>query len=228
MNFNIIHKIIALPLSTTENSIAFVLAYHTQKDGNSCFPSYKTIHKESGASNKTISKVIRTLKYAGVIDYKHRANIGTNKNNGIKYSNEYFFIFDDIEFYRNKLTIEKTKLFISRLKESRVLAINDMEQKNRKLKANLSHKHTPKPSQMLRIEKPRNVNNDVCTVAGLTGCLKPSHFTPKPSQMLRRSNRENVQLEKNSTSKDNTKEPCNKKKIALHVNKHAKLTHFKG
>lgn len=69
----------ALPLTTAERAVTTSLVNHIQKDGNSCFPSYETIHKESGAANKTISKVIRTLKHAGILTYKHRANITTGK-----------------------------------------------------------------------------------------------------------------------------------------------------
>lgn len=214
MNYSIINKVIALPLSTAENSIAVVLAYHVQKDSNSCFPSYKTINKESGASNKTISKVIRTLKYAGVIDYKHRAQIGTNDTAGGKESNEYFFMFEGIGFYRNKLTKEKTAQFKASIKEARKKATADMNTESRKRKE--KRKHTI-PSQMLRNGKPQNVKSDACNVAGLEGVAIPSHFPLNTSQMLRRSNRDNVQAIETHT-KDTTIKPCNKKnqKTVLH------------
>ena len=210
MNFSIFQKIVYLPLSTTETAIGCILAYHVQKDGNSCFPSYDTINKETGASNKTISKVIRTFVEVGIFEFKHRGEIGTDKKAGGKLSNEYFFIFNGIKFYRNKLSSKaEREKFKSHIKRARKKAIADMEEDS------LNRKQKNKsviPSQMLRNNKPQNVNNDVCNVEGLKGQTIPSHFTPKPSQKLRRSIKSNVPEATSNTTKDTTSQPCNKKR----------------
>ena len=118
-----------MPLTTAEMAVTSVLAYYVQKDGNSCFPSYKTISKESGASNKTISKVKRTLVYAGILECKHRASPLTGKE-----SNEYVFTFESIKFYRDGITKAQYKEIDSNLKviRKKVVAEMEAESKNKK------------------------------------------------------------------------------------------------
>ena len=203
MNFKIYKRLIALPLTTTEMAVTSVLVYYVQKDGSSCFPSYKRISKESGASNKTISKVKRTLVYAGILECKHRASPLTGKE-----SNEYVFTFESIKFYRDGITKAQYKEIDSNLKviRKKVVAEMEAESKNKKM-----GKASPIRSQMLPNKNSQNVNNDVCNVAGLKGGTIPSQISPIPSQMLRRSNREDVQPAIYSTN-DLNKQPCNEKK----------------
>lgn len=203
MNFKIFKRLIALPLTSAEMAFTSVLAYHVQQDGNSCFPCYKTIHNESGMANKTISKVKRTLKYAGILDCKHRASPLTGKE-----SNEYFFIFEGIKFYRDGITKSQFKEIDSNLKVIRKKVVAEMKAESKNKKAG---KVSPIPSQMLPNKNSQNVNNDVCNVAGLEGDTIPSQMLPIPSQMLRRSNRENVQPVFYNTN-DTNKPPCNEKK----------------
>lgn len=209
MNFNIFKRLIALPLSTAEMAFTSVLAYHVQKDGNSCFPCYITINKESGMANKTISKVIRTLKYVGIVDFKHRANPLTGKE-----SNEYFFIFEDIKFYRDGITKSQFKEIKSKLKEARSKVVAEMKIESENKKA---IKGSTIQSQMSRNLNSQNVNNDVCNVVGLKGVTIPSQMSPIPSQMLRRSNREDVQVDRDH-SNDLNIQLCKEKdqKTVLH------------
>lgn len=211
MNFKIFKRLIALPLNTTEMAVTSALAFHVQQDGNSCFPSYETISKESGACNKTISKVKRTLVYAGILKCKHRASPLTGKE-----SNEYFFIFEGVNFYQDRISKTQFKELDSKLKEIRKKVTTEMKTESLQKKANKKKAVLAKQSQMLRNTNSQNVNNDVCNVAGLEGHSIPSQMSPIPSQMLRRSNRDNVQLADINTQGSNANTLCNEKKKVSH------------
>lgn len=190
MNFQIFKKLIALPLNSSERAITTIIAYYVQKDGYSSFPSYETIHRESGCANKTISKVIRTLGYAGIMERKHRANTLTGKE-----PNEYFFVFEGIRFTRDKLSKADRAAMDSKLKKLRTVVTKEMAEEARQKKTG------PKvSSQMLRADTVTNVtkqnsqtvNIDVRANASSEGGTIPSQMLPIPSQMLRRSNNDNV------------------------------------
>ena len=192
MNFGINIKLMALPLTTSERAVTAAIVYHVQKDGDSSFPSYARISKESGAANKTISKVIRTLRYADILDWSHRANILTGKK-----SNEYRFVFEGIRFNRGKLSKANYAAIESKLKVARKVVTAEMAAES---KAKKQSNNPSIPSQMLRADtvtnvtapKSQTVNNDVRAVTGSEWSTIPSQMLSKPSQMLRRSNNDNV------------------------------------
>lgn len=114
MNFTIFKKLMALPLSSAERAVTTAIVYRVQKDGNSSFPSYATICKESGVSNSTLSKVVKTLRCVGLLDWRHRANVLTGKE-----SNEYIFTFEGIKFNRDNLSKAQFVDIKAQLKKSR-------------------------------------------------------------------------------------------------------------
>lgn len=186
MNFNIFRKLIVLPLSATEKAVSMALCYHVPKDSTSCFPSYETIKNESGCSSSTISKVILTLKYCNIIDFRNRAEVGTNKKHGGKLSNEYFFIFDGIGFYMDKLSKDnqikfKTALKVARKKAKAELVIRKNKRKN---KITVQSEMLPKDrgtvqSEMLPKGKSQNSNIEVCTTNGFVGGTVQSEMLPR-------------------------------------------------
>ena len=192
MNFKLSKRLMALPFTTAERAVTASIAFHVDKDGDSSYPSYKTIHKESGAANKTISKVIRTLRYVGVLDWSHRANILTGKE-----SNLYRFTFEGIRFNRDKLSKADYAAIESKLKKARKTVTAEMAADSSVKKPKIAPSI---PSQMLRADtvtnvtapKSQSVNNDVRAVTGSEGSTIPSQMLPKQSQMLRRSNNDNV------------------------------------
>lgn len=192
MNFHIFRKLMALPLNSSERAVTTAIVYHVTKDGDSSFPSYETIHKESGVSNKTISKVIRTLRYAGILDWKHRASINTGKE-----SNEYRFKFEGIRFNRLKLNKTQYEDIKSKLKTLRKKVVAEMDAESRAKKRDID---PVIPSKMLRGDtvtnvtksKSQSVKYDARAVTGPKGSTIPSQFSSIPSEMLRRSNNDIV------------------------------------
>ena len=126
MNFAIFRKLMVLPLSSAERAVVTAIVFHVQKDGDSSFPSYATICKESGVSNSTLSKVVKTLRHVGILDWRHRGNPLTGKE-----SNEYHFKFDGVRFTRDKLSKANYALFKSKLKSARKAAVAEMKAQTR-------------------------------------------------------------------------------------------------
>lgn len=221
MNFEIHQKVLALPLSTTENSVLVVLSNYAPRDGNSCFPSYDTIRLESGAANKTISKAIRTLRYAGIINFRHRAKVGTGHGDGGKEPNEYKFTFEDIKFYKSKgkwkLSKHNHKTLKAKIREYRTIVKAEMEQESRirkekkERKAIQSHSNAHESVIKPRIHKSQSVKIVGRNTQGLDGVSIPSHFNAIPSQKLRRKNIASDKLTENFTKGDSSIRPCNKK-----------------
>jgi len=207
MNYKILQKIIALPLSSTENAVLIAISNYVPKDGNTCFPSYDSIRIDSGASNKTISKVIRVMKYLGVIDFNHRAEVGTGKGDGGKKSNEYSFLFKDISVYRSKgklrLSKKDCKTLKDKIKELRSIVVKEMEEesllrkeKKAKEKREQQEQIDEKRSFYERLEtvtnalfrKSQNVKNDDSSIDSFRSDSIPSQINVIPSQMCPISN----------------------------------------
>ena len=129
MNFQIFRKLMALPLNASERAVTTAIVYHVPKDGDSSFPSYETIRKKSGCANKTISKVIRTLIHAEIMERKHRANTFTGKE-----SNEYFFPFNGIRFTHDNLSHADYAAMESKLKKLRTAVTKEMAEEAKQKK----------------------------------------------------------------------------------------------
>ena len=70
-----------IELSIYEKIIYIVLCSHANQNRD-CFPSYKTIAKESGCSERKAITVMKTLEEKGYVKVKHRKlSNGSNRSN---------------------------------------------------------------------------------------------------------------------------------------------------
>jgi len=118
MHFEYYQKILALPMKSTMKGTLLSLAYRCNpKADNLCIPSWDTIKSDSNVSRDVIGKSLRIAEELQLISIRCRGNIKTGKK-----PNQYFFLFNEIRFYKSKgewkISTKEKKEFKRRLVES--------------------------------------------------------------------------------------------------------------